>query len=296
MSELRALLDRHCRTDISPTAIPRLTLSRSRVTTELSAVVYHPLLCVIAQGRKRVFLGTEEFHYNPTSYLIASVHLPVMGQVIEAPCLGFTLAIDPKMLAELLLDLPSLASGRAASKALGVSALEGDLLDSLMRLLRLLDQPQHIAALAPLIEREILYRLLLGSQGEMLRQMALPSSRLSQISRAIDVIRRRYAQTIRVDELAELAGMSGPSFHRHFRAVTTMSPLQFQKQLRLQEARRRLLSQNADAASVAFDVGYESPSQFSREYRRLFGAPPGRDTTRLRRAIAPRTSDLATLR
>ena len=160
--------------------------------------------------------------------------------------------------------------------------LEFDLLDPLLRLLRLLDSPRDVPALAPLIEREILYRLLLGPKGGMLRQLAQPNSQLSQISRAIDVIRRQYNDTLRVEELARTAGMSSTSFHRHFRAVTAMSPLQFQKQIRLQEARRMLLAQKADAARVAFDVGYESASQFSREYRRLFGAPPGRDMIRLR--------------
>ena len=294
MSELRTLLARHCHSDVTPTALPRLTLSRSNVTTELTAAIYYPLFCVIAQGRKQIFLGNEKFYYDPATYLIASVDLPVTGQVIEAPCLGCTLALDPKMIAALVLEMPALSRGRSVSKAMAVNPLEQDLLDPLLRLLRLLDQSQHIPVLAPLIEREILYRLLLGPQGKMLRQLALPDSQLSQISRAIHAIRRRYDQPIRVDELAQLAGMSAPSFHRHFRAVTALSPLQFQKQIRLQEARRLLLSQNADAARVAFDVGYESPSQFSREYRRLFGAPPGVDTQRMRRALTTRKTQPAT--
>jgi len=154
-----------------------------------------------------------------------------------------------------------------------------------LRLLRLLDQPQHVATLAPLVEREILYRLLLGSRGDMLRQLALPTSQLSQINRTIGFIRRRFDQPIRVAELADLASMSSPSFHRHFRAVTGMSPLQFQKRIRLQEARRRLLSEDVAAANVGMEVGYESPSQFSREYRRLFGAPPVRDASLARQGV-----------
>ena len=221
------------------------------------------------------------------NYLIASIDLPVTGQVIEAPCLGMTLTLDPGKLAALLVDLPPATPGRTPAKALAVNPLEPALLDPLVRLLRLLDEPRDIAVLAPLIEREILYRLLLGPHGAMLRQLALPDSQLSQISRAIDLIRRRYDQPLRVDELARHAGMSAPSFHRHFRAVTRLSPLQFQKHLRLQEARRLLVSKNADAARVGFDVGYESASQFSREYRRLFGAPPGRDASRVRRALVP---------
>ncbi len=290
MNELCALITRHCHSDITPTAVPRLTLSRMRTTTDPTSAIYYPLLCVVAQGRKRIFLGGEEFYYDASSYLVTSVDLPVTGQVIEAPCLGATLALDPKILATLLLDMPASAgTGRIAgkAKAIEVNTLDDDLLDPLLRLLRLLDQPQHIPVLAPLIERELLYRLLLGSRGEMLRQLALPTSQLSQISRAINALRLRYDQPIRVDELAQLAGMSAPSFHRHFRAVTAMSPLQFQKRLRLQEARRLLLSQSTDAARVSFDVGYESPSQFSREYRRLFGAPPGRDTARVRTALTP---------
>ncbi len=289
MNELCALITRHCHRDMTVTAFPRLILSRSGVTTKLTAAIYHPLLCVVAQGRKRIFLGDEEFHYDPNSYLIASLDLPVSGQVIEAPCLGMTLAIDPATLAALMLEMPP-AAERAASKALAVNPLEPDLRDPLLRLLRLLDRPDDLPVLAPLIEREILYRLLRGPRGEMLRQMALPGSQLSQISRAIHVIRQRYEQTIRIEELARTAGMSSTSFHRHFRAVTAMSPLQFQKRIRLQEARRRMLARKADAARVGFDVGYESASQFSREYRRMFGAPPGRDTATARRALVPRIS------
>ena len=287
MNDLCALLTRHCHRDIMPTTVPGLTLSRSATTTALAPAVYHPLLCMVAQGRKRIFLGKEAFQYDPMNYLIATIDLPVTGQVIEAPCLGVTLTLDPRKLAALLVELPAATHGRNASKAMAVSPLEPTLFDPLVRLLRLLDEPRDIAVLAPLIEREILYRLLLGPHGTMLRQLALPDSQLSQISRAIDLIRRRYDQPLRVDELARHAGMSAPSFHRHFRAVTRLSPLQFQKHLRLQEARRLLVSKSADAARVGFDVGYESASQFSREYRRLFGAPPGRDASRVRRALVP---------
>lgn len=274
---------------MTPTVIPRLTLSRAHQATEMSAAIYYPLFCVVASGRKRIFLGSEEFCYDPNTYLIASVDLPVTGQVIEGPCLGVTLALDPGLLAEMLLNLPAAVPGeRVSSKAMAVNPLEGDLLDPLLRLLRLLDHPRDIPVVAPLVEREILYRLLQGPRGAMLRQLALPSSQLSQISRAIRLIRQRYDQTLRVEELAQAAGMSAPSFHRHFRAVTAMSPLQFQKHIRLQEARRLLLSQQADAARVSFDVGYESASQFSREYRRLFGAPPGRDAKRVRGELVGR--------
>ena len=285
MSELSALLARHCHHEITPTLIPRLTLSRAQVSTDLRPGMYYPLLCVVAQGRKRVFLGQEEFCYDSNTYLIASVDLPVSGQVIEGPCLGVTLALDPKLLAALLLTMPAAMGMRVSPKAMAVNPLEADLLDPLLRLLRLLDQPQDIPMLAPLVEREILYRLLLGPRGAMLRQLALPTSPLSQINRAIQLIRQRFDQSIRIEEMAQAAGMSAPSFHRHFRAVTAMSPLQYQKRLRLQEARRLLVSKETDAARVSFDVGYESASQFSREYRRLFGAPPGQDAKRVRRAL-----------
>ncbi len=289
MTELCALITRHCHRDLTPTAVPGLTLSRMNTRTELSAAIYYPLLCVVARGRKRICLGDEEFFYDPDCYLIASVDLPVSGQVIEAPCLGMTLALGPATLAALALEMPPADGGRPPAKAMAVNPLEDDLRDPLLRLLRLLDRPADIPLLAPLVEREILYRLLCGPRGGMLRQMALPSSQLSQISRAIAVIRQRYDQKLRTDELARTAGMSPTSFHRHFRAVTAMSPLQFQKRIRLQEARRLLLSRDVDAARVSFDVGYESASQFSREYRRLFGAPPRRDIARAREVLEARS-------
>lgn len=259
----------------------------------MSPAMCFPLFCVLAQGRKRIFLGGNAFNYDSNSYVVASADLPVAGQVLEGPALGITLALDAALIAELLLQIKPVSTDGPRAKALAVCSLEDDLLEPVLRLLRLLDHPQDIPILAPLIEREILYRLLLGPHGAMLRQLALPSSDLSRVSRAIEAIRRRFHEPLRVDELALLAGMSQPTFHRHFRAVTAMSPLQFQKKIRLQEARRLLLTQHADAASVGFDVGYESPSQFSREYRRMFGAPPGRDTSRVRRALAPRTDGSA---
>lgn len=290
MSELSALIARHCHREVTATAIPRVILSRALAASDPTAVIYYPLFCVIAEGRKRVCLGNEEFIYDPSTYLIASVDLPVTGQVIQAPYLGCTMALDPGLLAALALEIaPGASPAKAGGKALAVNALGPDLLDPILRMLRLLDHPRDIPVLAPLIEREIVYRLLLGPRGETLRQMALPASQASQISRAIHQIRRRYDQPVRVEELARRAGMSAPSFHRHFRAVTAMSPLQFQKQIRLQEARQLLRSQNADAASVGFDVGYESASQFSREYRRFFGTPPGQDSVR-RQRVARRSA------
>ncbi len=294
MSEFAALIDRHCRGAVTPTALPRVMLSRSSAATELSAAIYYPLLCVVARGRKRILLGAQEFFYDRECYLVASADLPVSGQVIEAPCLGLTLALEPATIAALLLEMPPTGDGRAAAKAMAVNPLEADLLDPLVRLLRLLDRPREIPVLASVIEKEILYRLLCGPCGATLRQMVVPGSRLSQVSRAIHLIRRRYQDKIRIEELARAAGMSATSFHRHFRAVTAMSPLQFQKRVRLQEARRRLLSYEANASRVSFDVGYESASQFSREYRRLFGTPPARDAAEARLALGSRREELAT--
>lgn len=285
MSELTELLERHCRDEVTATMIPRLTLTRWNEKTKPSSVVFFPLLCVVARGRKRVMLGNEVFHYDPETYLIASADLPVCGEVVEAPYLGVAMALDTRVLAELLLEIPPLKEDLAASRALAVSVLGRDLLDPLLRMLRLLDCPEEIPVMAPLIEREILFRLLQGPRGMMLRQLALPASQLSQISRAIHVIRDRYDEALRIEDLAQTAGMSTPSFHRHFRAVTTMSPLQFQKQIRLQHARRMLMKNQADAATVGFEVGYESPSQFSREYRRMFGEPPGRDKSKARLSV-----------
>jgi AraC-like DNA-binding protein len=283
VKELRTLLSHHCREGRTTTAFPRLRLFRWTVTAERPAVITHPQFVAVAH--MRLFLGNEAFEYSPLTYMIATVAVPVGSVVTEGPFLGLSLALDSGVLAGLLLEMPAIREVRDAPKALAVAELGGDLLDPVVRLIRLLDHPEHIPVLAPLLEREILYRLLLGPCGDSLRQLALPDSQLSHIIRPIDWLRHHFPEPVAVEELARLAGLSSSSFHRHFRAVTNMSPLQFQKSLRLQEARRRLLAQNRDAASIAFEVGYESPSQFSREYRRMFGAPPRADLTRTRRKL-----------
>lgn len=286
MNEMAELVERHCTKGVVFTPIPRLVLSRSDCATELTPTFYYPLFCVLAQGRKRLFLGDEEFFYDSDHYLIASLDVPVCGQVVVPPTLGVTLALEPAVLAALLLELPPDVVDASASTAVTVNHLEDDLREPLVRLLRLLDRPQEIPFMAPLIEREILFRLLLGPRGAVLRQMALPDSPLALVSQAITRIRKNFHEKMRMEELAQAVGMSSTSFHRHFRAVTAMSPLQYQKQLRLQEARRLLLSREADVGHVGFQVGYESASQFSREYRRLFGAPPSRDAAQVRRELA----------
>ncbi|WP_043588797.1 AraC family transcriptional regulator [Geminisphaera colitermitum] len=285
MSEPRDILRRHCSGESVTSPIPKLTLLRSDVVNEPSAVSYAPLFCMLASGRKRVWLGRQEFVYGPRDYLITSAELPLVAQVIEAPYLGFAFALDPEVIAEILLKLPKADPGRVPSKAVAVARAEDELFDAVGRLLRLLDRPLHIPIMAPMIEREILFHLLQGPHADTIRQLGAPASPLSQVRRGIDWIREHYNETMRVGRAAKAAGMSAPTFHRHFRAVTNLSPLQFQKRLRLEEARRRLLAERADAASIAFDVGYESPSQFSREYRRMFGAPPRRDASEARRRL-----------
>jgi AraC-like DNA-binding protein len=245
------------------------------------------MLCLVLQGAKEVMIGDRRLRYDPATCFIASLALPVSGRIARAsrdePYMSATLALDRKTVADLLADVPS--NGNAGGAGFGVSPVTPTLLDAWSRFLQLLDAPQDIPVLAPLIEREILYRLLAGPQGDTLRQIVGADARLNQIQLAITWIRAHFDESMRIDRLARLAGMSPASFHRHFKAVTAMSPLQYQKNLRLQHARRLLIS-NEDAARAAYAVGYESASQFSREYARLFGAPPARDALRLQRDVA----------
>jgi len=301
IAELRQRIARSCQAGRTMTAIPRLSLVRADSPSEPMQCVYEPLVCVIVQGAKRILMGEDVLDAGPGSMLLAAVDLPVAGAVsqasADAPYLGLCLTLPPAEVAALQLEMPAHrwpdeapGPGRLG---LSVAPTPDELLDPLLRLMRLLDQPQDIAVLAPMIEREILYRLLCSPQGHALRQLAGGDSRQGQIRRAIDWIRTSFAEPLRIEEAAGIARMSPSSFHRHFKSVTAMSPLQYQKQIRLQEARRLLLASSADAASVAYAVGYESPSQFSREYRRMFGAPPGRDLARLRGA--PRATEQAAM-
>ncbi|WP_367848150.1 AraC family transcriptional regulator N-terminal domain-containing protein [Rhodoferax sp. WC2427] len=283
--ELCDVIARHWQGNQVATALPRVRLVRADAPTLPVAVVYQPILYIVAQGAKRLLLGGSVVEYRAGQCLLVSVDLPVTGAVVQArpeqPYLAFALALDTAVLADMLLALPSQPTG-TPSPGLAVSPATPDLLDAALRLLRLLDTPAHIPMLAPLIEREILYRLLTGAQAPMLRQIALAHSQLAHIGRAIAWIRGHFAEPLRIDTVAQQVHMTASTFHRHFKAVTAMSPLQYQKQIRLQEARRLLLAGQADAASIGFAVGYESPSQFSREYARLFGQPPLRDAVRLR--------------
>jgi AraC-like DNA-binding protein len=253
-------------------------------------------VALIVQGSKRVMLGDEALIYGPERYLIASVDLPVTAALLEAsperPYLAIALSLDWREIASLMLDEPQQTVATApvrSGRAMTTGLVSPPLLDAFNRLLSLLDQPEHIPALAPLIKREIQYRLLVSETGSRLREMATVNSQSHQIARAIAQLKARFAQPLRVEDLAREASMSVSTYHHHFKAMTAMSPLQYQKQLRLTEARRLMLSENLDASSAAFRVGYESPSQFSREYSRHFGTPPSKDLADLRGKLASTT-------
>jgi AraC-like DNA-binding protein len=271
------------------TEIPGLTLHRFDAPTDPTSYTLAPSVCLIGQGRKRVFLGEQAYVYDAHHFLINSVDLPLVAQIIEAsadrPYLGLTLELDFRAIAKLILD-SNLPAPRTQHDRLGiaVSQVSLPLLDAFERLIDLLDQPEDIPALAPLVRQEIYYRLLVSEQAPRLRLIASVESHSFQIAQAIDWLKRNFDKALRVEDLAAKAGMSTSSFHHHFRSTTAMSPIQYQKRLRLNEARQLMLTQHIDAAAAAFQVGYESPSQFSREYSRLFGAPPMRDMRKLQSA------------
>jgi AraC-like DNA-binding protein len=291
LDEMAALMTRFTKTDgIHPTSIARLSLARSSRTGDRIPALYPPSLCVIAQGCKAVMLGDERYVYDRSRFLVASVDLPAVGQVIEAtpekPYLCFMLELDQKEVASILLDadaegsVPARAE-QATARGLFLTQASPVFIESVLRLLRLLATPEDIRALAPLAEREILYRLLKSDEGWRLRQIAAGHGQARRIAKAIAWLRTHFHEGLRVEALAEEANMSVSSFHAHFKSVTAMSPLQYQKQLRLHEARRLMLTDTVDAATAGHRVGYESPSQFSREYRRAFGVPPATDMRKL---------------
>jgi AraC-like DNA-binding protein len=269
------------------TAISALSLSRRDAPTQPTSYMYEPSICVIAQGAKRVLLGDDSYVLDVHHFLITSVDLPTVVQIIQAsrekPYLGLTLKLDRREMAQLMADshLPP-PRAQPSSRGMATGEVTLPLLSAVQRLIDLLAEPQDIPILAPVIQREIMYRLLVGDQGARLRQIASAGSQSHQIARAIDWLKCHYTLPLRIDDLAAQVRMSPSTFHHHFRALTAMSPLQYQKWLRLNEARRLMLTERLEAATAAFQVGYESPSQFSREYRRVFGAPPVRDITSLR--------------
>ncbi len=269
---------------------PLAGIHLARLCTPLEKVhsVMEPSLCVIAQGSKVVFVGNTQYRYDPFNYLLASIELPRASQVLEAskdqPYLSFRLVLDPKLVSSILVETQQfINSGRSDERAIDISPLDETVLDAVVRLVRLLDSPAEALIMMPLITREIIYRLLMGDQGGRLRHLAL-GGYAPDIARAIQRLREDYDQPLSIEQLAHELGMSVSGFHHHFKAVTAMSPLQFQKQLRLQEARRLMLGEDLDAASAAFRVGYQDASHFNREYKSVFGVPPMRDVQQLREA------------
>jgi AraC-like DNA-binding protein len=301
--ELRAIADRHQELSarvarltpfdgVHQSALPWLALIRNSVPTVCMPTVYQPCLAIVVQGRKRVQLNDEVFHYDALNYLVVSVTLPAMGQVLEAsaerPYLCLRLNLDLEEIARLLLELgehgPSLD---AADRGLFVARMDEALLDAVLRMVKLLDTPQDTAVLGPVVQREIYYRMLRGELAHRLVDLAQGEGGTQRIVRAIEWLKQRYAAPLRIEELAGAVHMSASALHHRFKAVTAMSPLQYQKHLRLHEARRLMFADGIDCATAGHRVGYESPSQFSREYRRLFGAPPRTEIARLRETGVP---------
>jgi AraC-like DNA-binding protein len=269
------------------TAIPGLSLHRRDAPTPPASYMYEPSICVVAQGAKRVLLGHDGYVYDAHHFLITAVDLPAVWQIIKAsrekPYLGLVLKLDRREISQLMADsnLPE-PRAQASRRGMAIGEVTLPLLTAFQRLIDLLAEPMDIPILAPIIQREIVYRLLVGDQGVRLRQMVSAGSQSHQIAQAIDWLKSHFTGALRIEDLATQINMSPSTFHHHFRALTAMSPLQYQKWLRLNEARRLMLTERSDAATAALQVGYESPSQFSREYRRLFGAPPLRDIAHLR--------------
>ncbi len=269
------------------TPISGLRFSRWTTPTPPTSYTHNPSICLIAQGRKRVLLGEESFIYDANHFLISSVDLPIIANIIEAseeqPYLGLIMELDLTEISQLIVDSElAFTQAKEAQKGIAVGELSESLLDAFVRLAELLDEGQNIKILAPIIKREIFYRLLMSEQGTRLHQIVTAGSHSHQIAKAIDWLKNNFVKPLSVGDLASFTGMSKSSFYTHFRSMTSMTPLQFQKKLRLSEARRLMLTENLDAMAATFKVGYESPSQFSREYSRLFGAPPSKDIKSLR--------------
>lgn len=296
--ELAEQIAQHVAEDSSVEAAPGLFLYRFSSPTKPRYGVTEPSFCVIAQGSKEVLLGTERYRYDASHYLLVSAELPVTGHIVNAskeqPYLAVRIVLDPAVVAEVLIEAGLHASGMDGPvKVMAVSRLDVSLLDAVVRVVRLLDSPGDYGVLAPLVAREIIYRLCLGEQGGRLRQIAVSGGRAHRIAKAIGLLRTNHNKPLRIPGLARQLGMSVSGLHHHFKAATGMSPLQFQKQFRLLEARRLLLAGDVDAATAGYRVGYDDASHFSREYRRLFGEPPLRDAERLRGSAARRREPAA---
>lgn len=293
VDRLAELIARYAPGDgVHQTAISRLVLIRASQPTEPLHTLHKPALCIVAQGKKQVFVGNEMVVYDRNEYLIVAVSLPIVGQIIEAeprqPYLCLRLDLDPAVLSDVMTDLNlDAAPDEKVGSGLMLNPTTPELLGAAVRLAELLSSPKDSDYLAPLAERELLYRLFTGDQASKMQEIARADSRLRRINRAISWLKEHYREPFRLDDLAAAAQMSPSALHQHFKAVTALSPLQYQKRLRLQEARRLMVGSASGATSAGLSVGYDSPAQFSREYRRLFGAPPRRDAARLR-AQGPR--------
>jgi AraC-like DNA-binding protein len=290
--QLLERLERHAPSDGEHrTAVPGLTLYRQSRPRPPASMLYEPALCIIVRGEKHVMLADERYVYKPGRFLLIAADVPVTSEVRVAtprkPYLALRFTLDATLVADVIAQLGASERSAAPSRALVVSRADDALLDSIGRMLALLEAPRDQPVLTPLIMREVTYRLLVGEQGPRLRQIAAGDGQAQRVTRALRWLIAHYAEPLRVDELARHARMSTSALHHHFKSVTAMSPLQYQKSLRLREARRLMLGEGLDAAEASFRVGYESPSQFSREYRRLFGAPPRRDVVALRDTPPP---------
>lgn len=284
LQELRALAA-GARNRLTETGIPRVAMVQGVIPQHQLAAVYDPMINLILQGGKSMTVGDRTLHYDPATYFVMSVELPAVGAVRPSeqgdPYLAVSLTLDPTVLATLLTDLPPPSADSRGVSAFEVAAVTPELMDAWVRMLRLMRHPEDIPALAPAYEREILYRVLQGPLGWMLSDIAAPDSALARIGKAIQWIRQEFALPLRVEALAERAAMSSSAFHRHFKSATSLSPLQYQKRLRLLQARKLLLGGAGQVTAVAMEVGYESPTQFSREYARTFGLPPTQDAARI---------------
>jgi AraC-like DNA-binding protein len=276
------------------TGIPRIAMVQGEIPEHDLAAVYDPMINLILTGSKTMTVGDRSLRYDPATYFVMSVDLPAVGAVHPSergePYLAISLTLEPAIVADLLADLPKPAGGALYSPGFSVAPVTADLLDAWVRMLRLIERPEDVAALAPAYERELLYRVLQGPHGWMLRDIAAPGTALARIGNAIRWIRLNFAAPLRVEALAEMVALSVSAFHRHFKAVTALSPLQYQKRIRLLHARSMLMNGEGNATSVAFGVGYESATQFSREYSRFFGLPPSKDTSRIVQSLRLATS------
>ncbi|MDY1016753.1 AraC family transcriptional regulator [Pseudomonas coleopterorum] len=296
LKELRRLASK-AENRMTETGIPRVSMIQGDVPKHLLAAVYAPMVNLILQGSKAMTVGERTLRYDPATYFVMSVDLPAVGTLHPAstgePYLAVSLTLDPTVLSTLISDLPKSTEIFEDNAGFSVAAVTPKLMDAWVRMLGLMETPDEVAALAPIYEREILFRVLQGPHGWMLRDIAAPNTAMAKVSVAIQHIRKDFADPIRVETLASKAAMSVSAFHRHFKSITTLSPLQYQKRVRLLQARTLMMTNPGSVSSAAFEVGYESVSQFTRDYTRVFGLPPARDTARIQAELSPLRADRA---